>query len=209
LQHGEIGGPVLGVGELRRCALGVPVGERGAAVVVHAGSDPAVGVPVLEPVPVQRLAEGGVGGARDEQRVPGGERVVEVARERALLGGDEAADLGVALKEDHRPAGPRQLGGGDHAVDATSDDDRIGLVRHLADSSQGDYMGTALQNFWHAGYPAEKTFKIGELISARRELASGTIVSSIVHKEDVHCNKHSPNAVNWIIYGSNSVFREP
>jgi hypothetical protein len=74
---------------------------------------------------------------------------VEVARERALLGGDEPADLGVALKEDHRPAGPRQLGGGDHAVDATSDDDRIGLVRNLADSSQGEYMGTAIQNIWH------------------------------------------------------------
>jgi hypothetical protein len=38
------------------------------------------------------------------------------------------------------------------AVDATSDDDRIGLVRHLADSSQGEYMGTALQNIWHAGH---------------------------------------------------------
>jgi hypothetical protein len=34
----------------------------------------------------------------------------------------------------------------------TSDDDRIGLVRHLADSSQGEYMGTALQNIRHAGH---------------------------------------------------------
>jgi hypothetical protein len=84
---------------------------------------------------VQQLSEGGVGGARDEQRMPGGERVVEVARERALLGGDEPADLGVALNEDHRPAGPRQIGGGDHAVDATPDDDRVGLVVHPVYSS--------------------------------------------------------------------------
>lgn len=46
--------------------------------------------------------------------------------------------LGVALKEDHRPAGPRQLGGGDQPVDATPDDDRISFVRHLVDSSQGE-----------------------------------------------------------------------
>src|SRR5262249_462975 len=29
-----------------------------------------------------------------------------------------------------------QFGGGDQAVDATSDDDRIGFVRHLVDSSR-------------------------------------------------------------------------
>jgi hypothetical protein len=58
LQHGEIGGPVLGVGEPRRRAFGVPMGERGAAVVGHAGGDQAVGVPVLEPVLVQQFAEG-------------------------------------------------------------------------------------------------------------------------------------------------------
>jgi hypothetical protein len=56
---------------------------------------------------------------------------VEVAGERALLARDEPADLGVALKEDHRPAGPGQLGSTDQAVDATPDDDRIGFVRHL------------------------------------------------------------------------------
>jgi len=39
------------------------MGERSVAVVGHTGGHPAVGVPVLEPVPVQQLAEGGVGGA--------------------------------------------------------------------------------------------------------------------------------------------------
>jgi hypothetical protein len=43
---------------------------------------------------------------------------------------------------------------------------------------------------------------------ARWDIASGTISSSIVHQYCVHYNKHSPNAVNWIIYGPNSVFRE-
>jgi hypothetical protein len=109
----------LGVGELRSSALGVPVSERDAAVVRDAGGQPAVGVPVLEPVPVQQLAERGIGGARDEQWVPGGERVVEVARERPLLSGDKPANLRVALKEDDRPARPGQLGGADQAVDAT------------------------------------------------------------------------------------------
>jgi hypothetical protein len=66
---------------------------------------------------------------------------VEVAGQRALLGGDEPADLGVALKEHHRPPGPRQLGGGDQPVDATPDDDRIGFVLHLVDSSQDEYTG--------------------------------------------------------------------
>ncbi len=60
------------MGELRRRAFGVPVGERGAPIVGRTGGDPAVSVPILEPVPVQQLAEGGVGGARDEQRVPAG-----------------------------------------------------------------------------------------------------------------------------------------
>lgn len=69
---------------------------------------------------------------------------MEVAGQRALLGGDEPGDLGVALKEDHRPAAPRQLGGGDHAVDATPDDDRIGFVRHLVDPSQSEYIGNPL-----------------------------------------------------------------
>jgi hypothetical protein len=41
----------------------------------------------------------------------------------------------ISAFEDHRPAGPRQLGGGDHAVDATPDDDRVGLVVHPVYSS--------------------------------------------------------------------------
>ena len=118
--------------ELRRRPFGVPVSERGAAIVGDAGGHPAVGVPVLEAVPVQQLAECGVGGARDEQRVPGGEAVVKVARERALLSGDEPANLDIALKEDHRAACRRQFGGGNQAVNAAPDDDRIGFVRHLS-----------------------------------------------------------------------------
>jgi hypothetical protein len=67
---------------------------------------------------------------------------VEVAGQRALLGGDEPADLGVALKEDHRPAGPRQRSGGDQAIDATPDDDRIGFVRHLVTPLEVSTLGT-------------------------------------------------------------------
>src|SRR5262249_16530674 len=111
-------------------------GGGGGAGGARAGGAPPAGVPVLQPVPVQQVAEGRVGGARDEQRVPGGKRVVEVAGQRPLLGGDEPADLGVALQEDHRPAGPRQLGSGDQAVDATPDADGIGLGRHVVESSQ-------------------------------------------------------------------------
>jgi hypothetical protein len=54
-----------------------------------------------------------------------------------------------------------------------------------------------------------KTLKIGELIEARREIPSGTIAYRIIHNYCVHYNKHSPNAVNWIIYGLDLVFREP
>jgi hypothetical protein len=60
---------------------------------------------------------------------------MQVAWQRALLGGNEPADFGIALQKDHRPAGLRQLGGGDQAVDAAPDDDCIGFVRHLVDSS--------------------------------------------------------------------------
>jgi hypothetical protein len=56
---------------------------------------------------------------------------VEVAGQRALLGGDEPPDLGIALKQNYRPAGPGQLGGGNQAIDATSDDNRIGLGDHF------------------------------------------------------------------------------
>jgi hypothetical protein len=53
LQHPQIGGPILGVGELRRRAFGVPVDERDSAIIGHAGGHPTVGVPVLKPVPVE------------------------------------------------------------------------------------------------------------------------------------------------------------
>jgi len=46
------------------------------------------------------------------------------------------------------------------------------------------------------------------MIDARRDIASGIIAYSILHHNCVYYNKHSPNAVNWIIYGLNSVFRE-
>jgi hypothetical protein len=61
LQHGEIAGTILGMGELRRRAFGIAVSQSSAAVVGHAGGDPAVGVPVLEPVPVQQLTKARVG----------------------------------------------------------------------------------------------------------------------------------------------------
>jgi hypothetical protein len=41
-------------------------------------------------------------------------------------------------------------------------------------------------------------------MDASRTIASGTIAPNIVHKYHVHYNKHSPNAVNWFIYGFNS-----
>src|SRR5579863_10175464 len=81
----------------------IAMNEGGAAVIGHTRSNPVVSVPVLKPVPVQHLAERGIGRAGDKQRMPGRKRVVQVPWQGTLLGGNESAKLGVTLDQDHRP----------------------------------------------------------------------------------------------------------
>jgi hypothetical protein len=100
-QHLQISGLILGVFEFRRRAFGIAVSECDAAIVGHARGYPTVAVAVLQPVLVQQLAKGGIGGTRDEKWVPGRKRIMKVPGQRSLLGSDEPADLGVSLEKHH------------------------------------------------------------------------------------------------------------
>jgi hypothetical protein len=117
-QQGEVGGSVLGVAEHLGGGRGVAVGQDHAPFVGDGARDQSVGVAILQTVTVQVLTEGGVGPAGHEQRVPRGVRVVQVAGQSPLLGGDEAAQPVASFYEGHRPAVLGQLGSGDQAVHA-------------------------------------------------------------------------------------------
>ena len=117
--------------KLRHRPFRVAVSECDASVIGHTGRQPVVSVPILKPVAVQHFAKRGVGRAGDKQRMPGGKRVVQVAWQSALLSGNEPANLGVTLDEDHRPASLCQFSGGNQAVDTAPDHNRISFFLHL------------------------------------------------------------------------------
>ena len=54
-----------------------------------------------------------------------GVQVGPETRQGDLIGGGAAADLGVALDDQHPQAGPGQIRGGDKAVVARADDDSV------------------------------------------------------------------------------------
>src|SRR5690606_19642015 len=91
---------------------------------------------------VQIVTQHRVSGAGDEQRVPRRVRVVAVAGQSAFLGRDESAQLVVALHQRHRPSGLRQLGRGDQAVDAGTDDDRGHFGAHRTPPAGARSMST-------------------------------------------------------------------
>ena len=91
-----------------------------------------VRVDVLEPAPVELVAELGVGGGAGEERVPRAQHLVREARQRVVgLGVDRAAEPVRALEDADAPAVPGEQRRGGQRVDARADEHRVER-RHAA-----------------------------------------------------------------------------
>ena len=126
LEHARPLGP-----ELLRVPLRRAQEERRAAVRKRRRRG-QLRVEVLEPARRELVAELGVRGAADPERMPGAEDVVQEPRLGQLLGLDRAAEPVVALEHADAPLRSREQRRARERVDAAPDDDRVVLSHRRA-----------------------------------------------------------------------------